>query len=370
MNIKSTVRFKHHEKTDFFQTLRKRVDSYFKENKISKNGNSALFTKTFVLFALYVIPFVLILTFHPSFWVSIIYWVLMGIAHAGIGMNVMHDANHGSYSSNRKINDLVGFSLNLLGGSIFNWKNQHNVMHHTFTNVNDMDEDIDSKGAFRFNPHARVKFVHKMQWLYAFVLYGLLTFYWVTFKDFIQFRKHIKTGVNSNTRKQNFIHLMKIVLVKICYFFVLFGLPMLFLNFSFLYLFLGFFIMHFVSGNILALTFQLAHTVEGTSYPVPDESGTIHTDWAIHQLSTTANFSRGSRIVSWFVGGLNYQVEHHLFPNISHVHYPAIAEITKQTATEYNVPYLDNGSLWSAIRSHIRTLKSMGRLPTFDEIMD
>jgi linoleoyl-CoA desaturase len=127
--------------------------------------------------------------------------------------------------------------------------------------------------------------------------------------------------------------------------------------------------MHFFGGLILSFVFQLAHTVEGTDHPLPDETGTINNEWAIHQMTTTVNFSRKNRLISWYVGGLNFQVEHHLFPRICHIHYPKIADIVKTTATEYKVPYMENNSFFSAIKSHFATLKRLGKLPDLNEIM-
>ena len=119
--------------------------------------------------------------------------------------------------------------------------------------------------------------------------------------------------------------------------------------------------MQAIAGFILALIFQLAHTVEGTSHPLPNELGVIENDWAMHQLQTTANFSRKNRFLSWYVGGLNFQVEHHLFPYISHVHYPEISEIVRTTAEEYGVPYLENKTFIGAVKSHFRFLYQLGK---------
>jgi len=121
--------------------------------------------------------------------------------------------------------------------------------------------------------------------------------------------------------------------------------------------------MHAIAGFILALVFQLAHTVEGTSHPLPNEVGVIENDWAMHQLITTANFSRRNKLVSWYVGGLNFQVEHHLFPYISHVHYPELAEIVKSTAEEFGVPYLENRTFSGAVASHFAFLYQLGQKP-------
>ena len=367
MNYQKKIRFVNKDKTEFFATLRKRVDGYFKENNLSKNADTTMVLKTIVLILSYLIPFTLLLVFQPSFWLSMVLWLIMGMGIAGIGMSVMHDAIHGAYSSKKSVNEYMGYTLNLLGGSVFNWRLQHNVLHHTYTNVVDKDEDIQDKLVLRFNPHGQVKGFHQLQWVYAFFFYGILTLYWVLLKDFIQFFKFTKSGVNTNTPAENAVTLTKIILLKVIYFFAMLVVPTLFFNIPFSEVLAGFLLMHFVAGLILTVVFQLAHTVEGTSHPRPNETGEIENDWAIHQINTTVNFSRKSKWISWYVGGLNFQVEHHLFPQICHVHYPGIAPIVKQTAEEFGIEYMENETFMQALNSHIATLQRFGKLPDLNE---
>ncbi|HEY4651326.1 MAG TPA: acyl-CoA desaturase, partial [Pontibacter sp.] len=351
MKLKGKVKFVNKDKNLFFATLRKRVDAYFQDNNLPKSGNATMVIKSAVLLLAYVIPFVLLLAFQPSLVISLLLWAIMGVCLAGIGMSVMHDGNHGAYAKSKTVNYLMGHSVNLVGGSAFNWKLQHNILHHTYTNVVDMDEDIEDRLALRFSPHTKVKFFHKLQWIYAFGFYGLLTLYWVLLKDFVQFAGFVKNGVNTNSRRENTIAMAKIVVMKVLYFFAMLVAPTLIFGIPFLHILLGFLLMHFIGGIILSTVFQLAHTVEGTSHPLPNANGTIENDWAIHQLNTTANFSRNNKWLSWYVGGLNFQIEHHLFPRICHVHYPALAEIVRETAAEFNIPYLENKTFFSAVRS-------------------
>ena len=351
----------------FFATLRKRVDSYFKENNISKNHNPEMVIKTIILMSGYVLPFVALLVFQPSFGISLALWTVMGFSLSGVGMSVMHDANHGAYSANEKTNYWVGHSLNLLGGSVHNWKLQHNVMHHTYTNIVNMDDDIDDKLILRFSPHTQVKWYQKFQVVYAFLLYGILTLYWALAKDFVQLIKYTKTGVNKGTKQQNRIILLRIIADKIVYFSVFIVLPVFILKMPALQIISGYLLMQFISGVVLTVVFQLAHTVEETSHPLPNENLTIENDWAIHQMNTTVNFARDNKFISWYVGGLNFQVEHHLFPMICHVHYPEIAHIVKATAEEFNVPYLENKTFGTALKSHIRTLQRFGNIPDINE---
>ncbi|MES2628320.1 MAG: acyl-CoA desaturase [Bacteroidota bacterium] len=363
MSLKGKVKFVSNDKTRFFQVLKQRVDGYFEENNISKHANSTMVIKSIVLLSAYILPFVAITVFNPNPWLSMSLWLLMGIALAGIGMSVMHDGNHGAYSSSKTVNSMMGQTLALLGGSAFNWKLQHNILHHTYTNVVPMDEDIQDRLVMRFSPHTEVKGFHRFQWIYAFFFYGLLSLYWVVAKDLVQFVSFKKSGVNPNNEKENRVLLAKIILLKTVYLSVFFGVPMIIGGLSFLQVLPGFLLMHFIAGLILTVVFQLAHTVEDTHHPLANESGTIENDWAIHQLNTTANFSPDNKFIGWYVGGLNYQIEHHLFPKICHVHYPGISKIVKQTAEEYGIEYLENKSFGCALRSHVNTLKRFGTTP-------
>lgn len=371
MNQKKPIQFidPNKDTSQFFFTLRKRVDTYFKENNLSKHYNTSMVIKTIVLLSAYILPFIGLLIFRPTFSVSLTIWVLMGFSLAGIGMSVMHDANHGAYSANSKTNYWLGHTLNLLGGSVFNWKLQHNILHHTYTNVVDMDDDIEDKLVMRFSPHTQVKWYHKFQFVYAFLFYGILTLYWALLKDFVQFHKYTKEGVNKNNKAENQKVLFKIILSKIVYWIVFLVVPISVFKLPAGQIIGGYLLMQFIAGIVLTVIFQLAHTVEETSHPLPNEQGTIENGWAIHQLNTTVNFSRKNKWISWYVGGLNFQVEHHLFPTICHVHYPEIAPIVKETAEEFGIPYLENETFGEALISHINTLKRFGKLPDINEAL-
>ncbi|HEX5002603.1 MAG TPA: acyl-CoA desaturase [Bacteroidia bacterium] len=369
MRKKAQVKFLHNQPSNFYGTLRARVDNYFKSNGKSQHGNFAMGLKSAILLSAYVVPFIVYIAFVPGPGISLLLWLLMGIAMAGVGMSVMHDANHGAYSANPAINNIMGWALNMVGGSIFNWKLQHNVLHHTYTNIEGMDEDIAAKAGLRFTEHSNLHARHKYQWLYAFPIYSITTLYWVVAKDFLQFRRYIRNGVIPAHKKGKGLILIRILLAKLVYVFAFLVLPGLISNAPFILTLSGFLLMHLTAGLILTVTFQLAHSVEDTSHPIPDANGIIENDWAIHQMNTTVNFCRKNKLISWYVGGLNFQVEHHLFPKISHIHYPRIAPIVKATAEEFGVPYLEQPNLTKAIRSHIRYLKTLGRLPNPDTLL-
>jgi linoleoyl-CoA desaturase len=349
---------------EFFGTLTQRVNQYFKANEISKNANSEMVIKTVFMFSLYFVPyFALMLSGITSIWFMLGIAVLMGLGKAGIGLSVMHDANHGGYSSKPWVNKLFGYSLNLIGANAFNWKLQHNVLHHTFTNVHDVDEDISPRGILRMAPESDWKPLHRFQHWYAWFFYGLLTFVWIIFKDFSRLVHYTTTGMVAKHKASLWVEWTILIITKVVYFTYIIVLPYLVLDIPFWQVFLGFFIMHYISGFILSIIFQPAHVIEGTEYPFPDESGNLENNWAIHQLRTTTNFAQKSRIFSWYVGGLNFQVEHHLFPQICHVHYRKIAPIVEATAKEFGVPYKKKPTFASAIAAHWRLMKELGKRP-------
>jgi len=367
MKQKPKIRFVNKDKNKFFPTLKNRVDEYFAQQELSRHANGTMVLKTVVLLCAYILPFVFILLFNPPFWLSMLLWLVMGLGIAGIGMSVMHDANHSAYSPNETVNKWMGRSINLAGGGVLNWKLQHNVLHHMYTNVVPMDEDIQDRLVVRLSPHTKVRGIHRFQWIYAFFFYGILTLYWVVGKDFVQHVSFINSGVNTQTRRENTLTLIKLILMKVVYFWVLFYVPVYIFGLPFGEILAGFLLMHFTAGLVLTVIFQLAHTVEGTDHPQPNEDGIIENDWAIHQLQTTVNFSRRNKWLSWYVGGLNFQVEHHLFPRICHVHYPSIAPIVKQTAEEFGLVYLENETFNEALFSHVSTLRRFGKLPDWNE---
>lgn len=350
----------------FYLTAKKRVDEYFRTNNISKFGNYKMVLKTIAMFTIYFTPYVLFLfNVITNGWILAGLAVVMGLGMSGIGLSVMHDANHGSYSKNHKINKLMSFSMTFIGGSSLNWQLQHNNLHHTFTNIEGHDEDIAPLGFLRFSPHAEYKKVHKFQFLYAWFFYGLMTLMWAFTKDFSQLIRYNKMGLLAGHHTTFKKELVKLIFSKIFYLGYTLAIPMLVINLPWWEILIGFCIMHFTCGLALALIFQPAHVVEMTEFPTPvnENSLTMEDDWASHQMKTTANFAPKAWLFSWFVGGLNFQIEHHLFPNICHVHYKKIAPIIKQTAQEFNLPYHSKQTFVGAVISHAKLLYQLGKQP-------
>lgn len=358
--MKGKVKFVERPKTEFFNVLRSRVNQYFEENKIEKTGDYRMVIKTIALLSIYILPFILICLNIIPYWATFICWFAMGVGMAGVGMSVMHDANHGAYSRNSFINVNLGRTIYLLGGSKFTWKVQHNILHHTYTNIYGMDEDIHDKPILRLSPHGKLYGIHKFQHIYGWLLYGLASLGWTINKDFAQLIRYNKNGLTKSSGGNPSIEMIKLIIAKILYFLVIILLPLFVTSYSLGAIVLGFVIMHFTAGIILTTIFQLAHVIEDMEHPLPTEDGEIENNWAIHQLKTTANFAKKNRILSWFIGGLNYQVEHHLFHNICHIHYKKIAPIVKSTALEYGIPYHEKITFWQALASHVRMLKKIG----------
>lgn len=356
-----TVKFSTKDTAQFFTTLRQRVNTYFEENNLPRTGNRKMVVKTISMFAILLVPYFLILSNILPLWAMWLMCIIMGLGSAGIGFSVMHDANHGAYTRNETINKLLGLSVNFAGGSAFTWKIQHNYLHHTYTNIYELDEDVNDKPILRLSPHGKLLGIHKYQHIYAPFLYTLATIGWVTKKDFAQLIKYNREGLTEKMGYDPTAETIKMIGSKVFYYIFICVIPLMVVDITFWQWFAGFLSMHAVLGLLVTAVFQLAHVVEGPTHHEPTLSGKMDNTWAIHQLETTADFARNSALLGWFIGGLNFQVEHHLFPKICHVHYPEISEIVKQTAKEFNLPYHDQKTFFSAFRSHLRILKAFGR---------
>jgi linoleoyl-CoA desaturase len=343
--------------TLFSSELKKNVEAYFSNKQVKTTGSWGLYHKTLVLVAIAIIIYLLLLTNIAPLWVNILMCIVMGFDFAAIGFNVMHDGAHGSYSSKKWVNDLMSYSLNVMGGSSFLWKVKHNVMHHAYTNIEGHDDDIDIKPFIRTNENQPRYWYHRYQYIYCFLLYTLTYILWVAVRDFSKYFSGKISDKKIPKMKQH--EHFGFWLSKVAYFGIFIIVPGFVLGWG--PALIGYTIACAVCGLVLSIVFQLAHVVEDAGFPMPDEhTHKIDENWYVHQLSTTANFATESKIVSWFVGGLNFQVEHHLFPRISHIHYPAINKLVKELCAKYDVKYIEYPTVWSALAAHVSHLKSVG----------
>ena len=326
------------------------------------HGNTNMVLKSVTMFSLYLVPYFLMITgviTHPAG--LFLLWIIMGFGMAGIGLSVMHDANHKSYSKNQAINRMLSYSLNLLGGFSQTWQYQHNTLHHGYTNIDGYDEDIDPGRILRFSPYKPRYRIHKYQHYYAWFLYGLMTVTWTIDKDFKQLLRYHHNGNVLGSNKSLASRFIELIISKLVYYLYILVVPILVLPVPWWMVIIFYLSMHFICGIFLATIFVTAHVMPTSKYPVPDADGTIDSNWAIHQLETTTDYSPRNRWFSWFIGGLNYQIEHHLFPNICHVHYRQISLLVESTARSYNVPYHVRANFFLAVRDHFRMLKILGR---------
>lgn len=346
--------------TVFYNDLKLSVDQYFNENNIKKTGNWKLFTKTAVLIPGAIFIYFFLLLGNYSAGVGIALAGILGFAFASIGFNVMHDACHGSYSSRKWVNNLLGLSLNALGGNAFIWKFKHNIIHHTYTNVDGIDDDIAKSPLMRQCSTQKWVPAHRFQHIYVVLVYAISSFAWVTMMDFNKYfsQKVFATPLQKMDRSEHIVFWLS----KVYYAAAFIIIPGMVLGWSTWAI--GFTAMHIIMGLTLALVFQLAHVVEHTEFEAAGiEPKMIDNEWAIHQVKTTANFAPGDKMISWFVGGLNYQIEHHLFPRVSHIHYPAISKIVKEVCKRHNIQYNEYNTMTEAVASHFRMMKKLGEKP-------
>lgn len=347
-----------HASVSFHAELKKRINDYFHQAGKKTTGNFSLYFKAILLVTAYAAIYVHVVFFTPAPWLAITECIVLGGLTAAIGFNIMHDGMHGSFSRRKWVNQLAGLTLNVLGANNFMWKTKHNIIHHTYTNVHGMDDDIEARPLLRLCEEQKYYKIHRFQHWYFWAAYSLLYIWWVFVTDY---KKYFSGRIGSTPiQKMSFAAHLSFWGFKILHAFLFVALPIYMCGFT--AWLIGFLPFALFSGFVLSIVFQLAHTVEHTSFPAADPAtNRMEDEWAIHQLRTTANFATRNRFLSWWVGGLNFQVEHHLFPRISHVHYPAISKIIKKACQEFGIPYIEYPRMRLAVASHIAYLRSLSR---------
>ena len=342
----------------FQAALKRRVDEYFHRIGRDKRDSPKMYVKTGVIIGWFAVSYILLVFGSPPWWLAAALAVSVGLAAAAVGFNIQHDASHQAYSKNRWINRALAFTLDLLGGSSYIWARKHNSIHHSFTNITGHDDDINVGWFGRLSPHQPWRRFHRLQQFYLWFLYGFLPMKWHLIDDFRNVLV-AKIGDHQIQRPQGWDRVLFFG-GKLAFFTLIFGIPMFVHPWWVVLLFYAG--ASFVLGVVLSVVFQLAHCVEGAEFPMPIAgTGSVETCWAIHQVETTVDFAPRNRLLSWYIGGLNFQIEHHLFPQICHVHYPAIAPLVEQTCADYGVRYKSHRTFREAVVSHYRWLREMGR---------
>ena len=361
------VRFAPKGKDNFLDAVTALVNAYFESHHISPYANREMWLKTIFMLLLYFCPYVLMVTGTAanSPWQFFGYWFMMGWGMSGIGTAVMHDANHGTYSPDKKVNNFISYILEIIGGYTANWRIQHNVLHHTYTNVQGLDEDMDTMGLLRLSPRQPLRWYHRYQHLYAWFFYMIMTLYWMTAKDYLGAIRYKKHGLLNNQHVSLQQAIFRITAYKLFYYSYIIVLPVLFCGMPWYFVVAGFLLMHFTAGLFLSCVFQPAHIMESSSFALPvtaEGKRRMEDSWAVHEVVNTTNFAPHNRLLTWFAGGLNYQIEHHLFTGICHVHYKKLAPVVQSSMAAFGLPYHVQPSFLGAVLQHAKMLKKLGRM--------
>jgi linoleoyl-CoA desaturase len=340
----------------FHAVVRRRVEAHLREIGRRERDCPEMYAKTAIIFTSFAVSYALLVFAATVWWQAVPLAILLALSVVAIGFNVMHDASHGAYSDSPFLNRLMSMSLDLVGGSSHFWHWKHVVFHHTFVNIVGYDTDINLAGLGRLTPHHRYAWFHRWQHWYVWLLYGAMVLKWHFYDDFRlafdgRMGEHVAPGLRGR-------QLAVFIVGKVVFFSLAFGLPLLFHP---LWVVAAVYVLAAsVVGLVLGAVFQLAHCVELADFPLERSPGQIENAWAIHQVETTVDFARGNAAVSWLLGGLNFQIEHHLLARICHVNYPAVAAVVEQTCAEFGVRYKQNTTVIAAVRSHYRWLRRLG----------
>jgi linoleoyl-CoA desaturase len=346
-------------KSTFFKNLKTKVDAYFVNKKLHPAGNGKLYIKSALQVLSAVLLYTILVFFTPGSVVSILLCIILGLNLAVIGFNIMHEGGHQTFSKYAWVNQVSAYFLNVLGGNTHYWKIKHNINHHTYTNVEGMDSDIDVKPFMRLHEAQPLHSYHRFQHLYWVLLYGISYLAWVFYEDFEKYCSG-KVSPNNEQKRLSFKEHVIFWFTKMMFIAVYMIVPII--TVGWLSWLVGFLIITFTCGVAISIVFQLAHVIEGTQFHVAGASESKDKqEWALHQITSTANFATSNRYLHWLLGGLNFQIEHHLFPRISHIHYPAISLLVKEACHESNIAYNEYSSMFKAIGSHLLHLRRLGR---------
>jgi linoleoyl-CoA desaturase len=351
-----SLRFTQHR--DFQKTINERVNAFLRDNHLPGRDVPAMYLKSAVVLAWWLGTYLLLLLGHFSPLVNLLLCLVWAMAIASVGFNVMHDANHGGYSDHPLVNKLVSLSAEMLGMSGFRWRTKHNVWHHTYTNIAGFDDDVETFGLMRLTPRVPWKPLYRAQVGYFPLIYSFIGFDFIL-RDFMM----VITGKSDENHvypKMSVVDQLTFWLGKLFFFVIMFALPLQ--VFPWWQVLIGFFITLLTVGLVMGVVFQLAHINGDTTFPEPVGSPRhIENEWAVHQVETTADFAPRNWLLNFYVGGLNYQIEHHLLPHICHLNYPRLAPIVRATCEEFGVRYNCYPTWREAFACHLRELRHLGR---------
>jgi len=352
------VTFQNDSPSEFYLTLAKRIDIYFKGHKQGRKANALYWVKVASLFLIYFSCYFAMLFLPYSFGIALIFYLVMGVLIVSILFAVGHDSVHNAVSLNPKVNYLMGYIWNFFGVSSYFWRLKHNISHHAFTNIPGSDGDLDQTKLLRLNPMAPRRKVHKYQHLYAMLIYSLLGPYIIFIRDF-KLLKEKKFG-NTTLEKHPLKEVVIIILSKVWFFCFMVLIPKLVTGMPWLDLLGLTLALLFIAGIFTAVVSFPVHITYESDYALPNNQGVVEMDFMTHQLLTTVDYSAENRLIHWFFGGINTHVVHHMFPSVNHIHYYDLTKIVKQTAAEYGLRYV-NKTLATVMRDHLLFLRELGR---------
>lgn len=353
-DMKSKVTFPK-ETDSFLLEVNKKVQEYFIKNNISKQGNSKIIYKYFLLKFVLIVNYVLILN-TENLYLTLLLFSFLGPIFIILAINIAHDAIHGVANSNKTINRFLRYQMDLVGANSFAWKRRHKIGHHSFPNILSKDPDLRQTKIVRIFPNAPKLFLHRFQHIYVPILYSIYTINWIFIRDFYDFfsRKSI-------IGKIPYKEFLKLFIFKAIYISIIFVIPFHYSSLSFSQVILGNFLMHAFASYFLTIALVPSHVSENSIFPLPNKEGVMPYSWSHHQVITTSDFATKNSVITWFLGGFNHHIAHHLFPAISHIHYSKITPIIKKTILEYGLPYKHVDSLFQAYKSHYLLLKNNGK---------
>ncbi|HEY4000539.1 MAG TPA: acyl-CoA desaturase [Candidatus Xenobia bacterium] len=337
---------------NFFAGLRAEVQQYFTDHHLPMQGPASLYRKTAAIFLAWLACYAVLLCLGPGrMEVAVLATTGLAIFTVAMQLGIMHDVSHDAFSNRRLLNTCMNFTLTMVGGSSILWHHKHVVRHHGHTNVPDVDDDIDTEGMFRFRAADRWQPAYRFQHVYAWLLYAGLCLQWFWYSDP---RKVFNNLYRLRGRQLAWLW-VELVVSKISNVMIFLVAPVI--CFQSVWVGLAVYLWHWLLvGFALTVIFQLAHIGPMQLFPERRTS-----DWALHQLCTTADYGVNDPVLTWLVGGLNFQVEHHIFPRMSHTHYPAVQRIVKSYCQRNGVAYHEYPSFWSALATHYRHLQELSR---------
>lgn len=343
---------------NFQQALINRVNQYFIEHN-TKNRQLIYYIQTFFsLLVIYFSYYALVFThLSISYKIAAIIFLIVGLTSYAV--NVMHNANHSAYSQHKIINRALGYIFDMCGISSYLWRIEHNQQHHRYTNITGLDPDLDHSWLLRVSPDQACAWFHRYQAYYIWFLYSLMVVRWHIWGDYTAlWVLHKNKSKLFPTKKQ----LAVLFSGKMIFYFFAFIIPLMFYP---LITVIGCYLFICMSVSmIIAPLFDVAHINDKVEILKSEQvvNHRMEYEYFIHQMKTTSNFSSNNRFLSFGIGGLNFQIEHHLFPYVSHIHYPEISKIIKYTCEEFHIVYHEFNSFWDALKSHHRWLKTLGTL--------